>query len=44
MKLLDQAKIPHDQTTCDIEEHKKIQSVLAPEYLIKVHNQHPKDG
>ena len=44
MKLLDQAKIPHDQITCGIEEYKKIQAVLAPEYLIKVHNQHPKDG
>ena len=45
MKLLDQAKIPHDQTTCGIEEYKKkIQVVLVPEYLIKVHSQHPKDG
>ena len=39
MKLLDQAKIPHDQT-CGIEEYKKIQAVLAQEYLIKVHIQH----
>ena len=44
MKLLDQAKIPHDQTTCGIEEYKKIQAVLAKESLIKVHSQHPKDG
>ena len=29
MKLLDQAKIPHTKPCC-IEEHKKIQSVLAP--------------
>ena len=42
-KLLDQAKIPHDKT-CGIEEYKKIQAVLAPDYLIKVHSQHPKDG
>ena len=39
IKLLDQAEIPHDQITCGIEEYKKIQAVLAPEYLIKVHNQ-----
>ena len=42
-KLLDQAKIPHDKV-CGIEEYKKIQDVLAPDYLIKVHSQHPKDG
>ena len=41
--LLDQANIPHD-TVCGIEEYKKIQAVLAPDYLIKVHSQHPKDG
>ena len=35
MKLLDQAKIPHTKP-CGIEEYKKIQSVLAPKYLIKV--------
>ena len=43
MKLLDQAKIPHTKP-CGIEEYKKIQSVLAPKYLIKVHSQYPKDG
>ena len=42
-KLLDQAKIPHDKV-CGIEEYKKIQDVLYPDYLIKVHSQHPKDG
>ena len=42
-KLLDQAKIPHDKV-CGIEEYKKIQAVLKPDYLIKVHSQHPKDG
>ena len=36
MKLLDQAKIPHTKP-CGIEEYKKIQAVLAPKYLIKVH-------
>ena len=41
MKLLDRAKIPK---SCGIEEYKKIQSVLAPKYLIKVHSQYPKDG
>ena len=43
MKLLDQAKIPHTKP-CGIEEYKKIQSVLAPKYLIKFHSQYPKDG
>ena len=43
MKLLDRAKIPHTKS-CGIEEYKKIQSVLAPKYLIKVHSQYPKDG
>ena len=43
MKLLARAKIPHTKS-CDIEEYKKIQSVLAPKYLIKVHSQYPKDG
>ena len=43
MKLLDQAKIPHTKP-CGIEEYKKIQAVLAPKYLIKVHSQYPKDG
>ena len=43
MKLLDQAKIPHTKS-CGIEEYKKIQSVLAPKYLIKVHSQYPRDG
>ena len=42
-QLLDQANIPHD-TVCGIEEYKKIQDVLAPDYLIKVHSQHPKQG
>ena len=42
-KLLDQAKIPHTKS-CGIEEYKKIQSVLAPKYLIKVRSQYPKDG
>ena len=42
-KLLDQANISHD-TVCGIEEYKKIQAVLVPGYLIKVHSQHPKDG
>ena len=37
MKLLDRAKIPHTKS-CGIEEYKKIQSVLAPKYLIKVHS------
>ena len=41
--LLDQANIPHD-TVCGIEEYKKTQAVLAPDYLIKVHSQHPKQG
>ena len=40
---MDQAKIPHTKP-CGIEEYKKIQSVLAPKYLIKVHSQYPKDG
>ena len=43
MKLLDRAKIPHTKS-CGIEEYKKIQFVLAPKYLIKVHSQYPKDG
>ena len=43
MKLLDRAKIPHTKS-CGIVEYKKIQSVLAPKYLIKVHFQYPKDG
>ena len=43
IKLLDHAGIPHS-TPCGWEEYKKIQTVLAPEYLIKVHSQHPKDG
>ena len=43
MSLLDQAKIPHTKS-CGIEEYKKIQSILAPKYLIKVHSQYPKDG
>ena len=43
MKLLDRAKIPHTKS-CGIEEYKKIQAVLAPKYLIKVHSQYPKDG
>ena len=43
MKKLDRAKIPHTKS-CGIEEYKKIQSVLAPKYLIKVHSQYPKDG
>ena len=43
MKLLDQAKIAHTKPW-GIEEYKKIQSVLAPKYLIKVHSQYPKDG
>ena len=38
MKLSDLAKIPHTKP-CGIEEYKKIQSVLAPKYLIKVHFQ-----
>ena len=42
-KLLDQAKIPHSKP-CGIEEYKKIQAVLAPKYLIKVHSQYPIDG
>ena len=29
---------------CGIDEYKKFQAVLAPNYLIKVHSQHPKDG
>ena len=41
IKLLDLPNISHDQS-CGIEEYKKSQLVLAPEYLIKVHNQHPK--
>ena len=40
MKLLDPAKIHHTKP-CGIE---KIQTVLAPKYLIKVHSQYPKDG
>ena len=43
IKLLDRAKIPHTKS-CGIEEYKKIQSVLAPKYLIKVHSQYPKYG
>ena len=43
MKLLDPAKIPHTKP-CGIEEYKKIKSVLAPKYLIKVHSQYSKDG
>ena len=42
MKLLGQAKIPLTKS-CGIEKYKKIQSVLAPKYLIKVHSQYPKD-
>ena len=42
MKLLDQANIPYDKP-CGIEEYKLIQAVMAPDYLIKVHSQHPKD-
>ena len=43
MKLLDQVNIPHDKP-CGIEQYKLIQAVMAPDYLIKVHSQHPKDG
>ena len=43
MKLLDQANIPHDKP-CGFEEYKLIQAVMAPDYLIKVHSQYPKDG
>ena len=43
MKLLDRAKIPHTKS-CGIEEYKKIQAVLAPKYLNKVHSQYPKGG
>ena len=43
MKLLDQAYIPHDKP-CGFEEYKMIQTVFAPNYLIKVHSQHLKDG
>ena len=43
MKLLDQANIPYDKS-CGLEEYKLIQAVMAPDYLIKVHSQHPKDG
>ena len=43
LSLLDQAKIPHTKS-CGIEEYKKIQSILAPKYSIKVHSQYPKDG
>ena len=32
-QLLDQANIPND-TVCGVEEYKKIQDVLAPDYLI----------
>ena len=35
MKLLDRARIPHTKP-CGIKEYKKIQSVPAPKYLIKV--------
>ena len=42
-KLLHQSNIPHDKP-CGIEEYKLIQAVMAPDYLIKVHSQHPKDG
>ena len=42
-QLLDQANIPLD-TVCGIEDYKKIQDVLAPDYLIKVYSQHPKQG
>ena len=42
-KLLDQAKIPHTKS-CGIEEYMKIQSILAPKYVIKVHSQYIKDG
>ena len=43
MKLLDQAKILLSKS-CGIEEYMKIQSVLAPKYLIESHSQYPKDG
>ena len=43
MKSLDQANIPHDKPCC-IEEYKLIQAAMAPDYLIKVHKVHPKDG
>ena len=43
MKLLNQANIPHDKP-CGLEEYKLIQAVMAPDYLIKIHSQHPKDG
>ena len=43
MKLLDEANIPHDKS-CGLEEYKLIQAVMAPDYLIKVLSQHPKDG
>ena len=43
MKLLDQANISHDKP-CGLEEYKLIQAVMASDYLIKVHSQHPKDG
>ena len=42
MKILDQAKIPHTKP-CGIEKNKKIQAVLAPKYLIKVHSQYLKN-
>ena len=37
-KLMSVAEIRHTKP-CGIEEYKKIQSVLAPKYLIKVHFQ-----
>ena len=43
MRLLDQANIPRDRV-CGIEEYKKIQAVLAQDYLIKIHSQHSKQG
>ena len=42
-KLLEKAQASKNKP-CGIDEYKKFQAVLAPNYLIKEHSPHPKDG
>ena len=43
IKLLERAQVSKNKP-CRINKYKKFQAVLAPNYLIKVHSPHPKDG
>ena len=42
-KLLEKAQVSKNKP-CGIDEYRKFQAVLAPNYLIKVHSPHLKDG